>query len=145
MSALAKVEVKVFEAPEVHPEQKRQQRVEESAGIVGGGEIGRFDGDDDQPQGCGDPSFQNTVPVRTQAGLMLVAGQSSLLAKEARNGAPKFEKTTRRFLLNRIVGSLGGDHHVGYVAFAQAGAADADEARLLQEFGYGGAAAVAHA
>ncbi len=48
-------------------------------------------------------------------------------------------------LLDAIVGSLAGDHYVVDVAFAESGAADAHEAGFLQEFGDGGAAAVAHA
>src|SRR6202021_4085231 len=48
-------------------------------------------------------------------------------------------------LLDGIVRGLAGDHDVVHMAFAQPGAADADEARLLQELGNCGAATVAHA
>src|SRR5450631_1687784 len=48
-------------------------------------------------------------------------------------------------LFNRIVRSLAGDHHVVDVALAEAGAADAHEASLLQQFWNGGASAITHA
>src|SRR5579862_5395930 len=48
-------------------------------------------------------------------------------------------------LFNGIVGGFPGDHDIVDVAFAEAGAADAHEAGLLQEFGNLRAAAVAHA
>src|SRR6266849_3246938 len=47
-------------------------------------------------------------------------------------------------LFNSVVGSFPGNNHVMYVAFAQAGAADADEARSVLKFRDRLGAAVAH-
>src|SRR5690348_15907199 len=49
-----------------------------------------------------------------------------------------------RSLFNGIVRGFAGNHDVVYMALAQAGAADAYETRLLEEFGNGGTAAVSH-
>jgi len=129
--ALADVEVQMLEVPVVHPKQEMQQRIKHAAGVVGRGEVRRFNGDDDQPQDCGDPGLQNPVAVGAQAGVESVVGKSPLLAKDARKGASGFEKEARRFLFDGIVGSLASDHDVMDVAFAQAGPTDAHEARLL--------------
>src|SRR5258708_1518330 len=47
--------------------------------------------------------------------------------------------------LRRVVRRFSRDHSLVDMAFAQASAADADEASFLQKFGQSGAAAVAHA
>src|SRR5712691_3139567 len=47
-------------------------------------------------------------------------------------------------VLDGVVGSLLGDHYVVGMALAQAGAGDADEARLLLHLLDGGAAGIAH-
>src|SRR5271169_6333737 len=65
-------------------------------------------------------------------------------AKNAKDGALSFA-VTRPLLFDGIVWGLAGDHDVVHVAFAQAGAADADEARFLQQLWNRRAAAVAHA
>ena len=50
-----------------------------------------------------------------------------------------------RRLLCRIVWRFARDHHIVHVAFAQAGATDADKAGFLQQFRNGGTTTVAHA
>ena len=57
MTAFANVEVPLLEVGVVDAKEKMQQGIEESAGVVGREPRGRFDGDDDQPQNCGDPRF----------------------------------------------------------------------------------------
>src|SRR6266699_122487 len=47
-------------------------------------------------------------------------------------------------VLDGVVGSLFGDHHIVRVALAQAGAGDANEARLFLHLLDGGAAGIAH-
>src|SRR6266567_5187903 len=93
--------------------------------------------------------------------MVAIGGQSSgrpgvrkspPFAKNTKDGAPSFflppgflAPGRRPFLLDGIVGGLASDHDVVDVAFAEAGATDAYEARFLQELGNRGAAAVAHA
>src|SRR5208283_2925226 len=47
--------------------------------------------------------------------------------------------------LHRVVRSFAGDHHVVHMALAQAGGADAHEARPLLQVAHGLTAAIAHA
>src|SRR5664280_226358 len=47
-------------------------------------------------------------------------------------------------LLNAVIGGFASDHYVMHMALAQAGSADAHEARLLLQFGDGGTACVTH-
>src|SRR5713101_666782 len=57
------------------------------------------------------------------------------------SGVPAY--STR--LLQRIIGRLARDHHIVHMTFAEAGHADPNEARLLQQLRNGSAAAVSHA
>jgi hypothetical protein len=117
VSTFANVEVPNFETLPVHAKKIVEHWIEDPAGIAGGEQRGGLDGDDNQPQDRGDPGFEKIVPS---------GGQS-------------------RALLDGIVGSLAGDHNVMDVALAESSAADAHEARFLQKFADGSAAAVAHA
>jgi len=126
VAGLADVEVPMMKLLPVQSKEKMQKRIKNPAGIVGGEQRARFDSDDDQPEGRGDPAFQKFVAVVAQA----------------RSGSWTKIATV---LLDAIVGRLAGDHHVVHVALAKPGAADAHEARFLQKLSNGGAAAVAHA
>jgi len=117
VSAFANVEVPVLKAHPIQAEEVMQQRIEDPAGVAGREHGGGFNGNDDEPENRGDPRRQKIVPVGVQT----------------------------RALLDGIVGSLAGDHDVVDVTLAESGAADAHEARFLQEFGDCRAAAVAHA
>ncbi len=134
VSALANVEVPNLEARPIQAEKKVQHRVENPAGVVGGKPRGRFDGNHDQPQNCGDPGFQKLAPRGAQENKPL----------------PLVLAGTRRLpllnpLFNRIIGSLASDHDIVDVTLAESRAADAHETRLLQQFRNGGAAAITHA
>lgn len=128
VAALADVEMPVLEAIPVHPEEKMQYGIKDAAGVVSGEIRSRFNGNDDQPQHGGDPGLENMVTVGGQA-----------------SAAPAIPEFPTLLLLDRIIRSLAGDHDIVYVALAQAGAADAHEARFLQKFRNGGAATVPHA
>src|SRR6266699_5226558 len=56
----------------------------------------------------------------------------------------RYWQTSPLPVLDGVVGSLFGDHHVVGVALAQAGAGDANEARLFLHLLDGGAAGIAH-
>ena len=122
-----------------------QQGIENAAGIAGGKQRAGFDGDEDEPENRGDPGLENIVAIGVQEGDVPEGFEFPLLAKDARSGAPNFFLDPRRGLLDTIIGGLAGDHYVVDVALAESCAADADEARFLQEFGDGGATAVSHA
>jgi len=117
MTALANIKVPVFKSLPVHAEEKMQQWIKNSAGVMGREQSTGLNGNDNEPQNRGDPRLQYMMRVAVQA----------------------------RSLLDAIVGGLAGDHDVVHVTLAQSGAADAYEARFLQQFGDSGAAAVAHA
>jgi hypothetical protein len=125
----------MVETRPVQAEQEMQDGVENPAGVVGGEQGAGFNSNDDQPEGGGDPCFQNIVLCGTQAGKPRpgFAGPDS---REPALSLPKGrlspQKQDSRTLLNRIVRGLAGDHYVVDVAFAQARAADGDEERLLQ-------------
>src|SRR5580692_912707 len=119
-----------------------QQRIENPAGVVGGEQGAEFDGDDDQPEDGGDPGLEYFVSIGPQArepcpGCAVPDSRGRL--------SPQRRSPAGHRLLDTIVGGLAGDHYIVDVAFAESGAADAHEAGFLQEFGDGGAAAVAHA
>ncbi len=117
VASFANVVVPNLEAFPVHADEMLQQRIEKAASITGRKHGAGFNGDEDEPKNRGDPGLQNVVAIGVQA----------------------------RGLLDAIVGRLAGDHDVVDVTLAESGTADADEARFLQEFRDGGAAAVAHA
>jgi hypothetical protein len=117
VAPFANEEVPVFEVQVVQAEKVMQQRIQNSAGVGGGGEICGFDRNDDEPQNRGDPRLQKIFSVGVQTGA----------------------------LLDGIVGGLAGDHDIMNVTLAQSGAADANESGLLQELCDSRAAAIAHA
>jgi hypothetical protein len=124
VACLANIEMPNMKAGQVQAEEEMQQWIENPASVAGGEQGGRFNGDDNEPEDCGDPRLQKIAPVGVQSG---------------RAPAVVFG------LLDAVVGSLAGDHDVVDVTFAESGATDAHEARLLQEFCDGRAAAVTHA
>ena len=79
---------------------------------------------------------------------MVAIGTQSSLAPGVRWAISVFLSPSVKLkprLFDRIIRRLAGDHDVVHVALAQAGSADAHEARLLLQLGNRGAAAVAHA
>src|SRR5205807_4770144 len=77
------------------------------------------------------------------------AGQEWVFPPSAQNmnSLLRTERTVRASgpLLDGIVGGFARDHDVVHMALAKTGAADAYEARLLQQFGNRGAATISHA
>jgi len=116
MAGLADEEVPNLEPLPVHAEEKMQHGIKDAAGIAGGKQRRRFNGDEDEPENGGDPGLQDVVAIGVQAGN----------------------------LLDAIVGGLAGNHYIVDVALAESSAADADEARFLQKIGNSGATAIAH-
>ena len=92
----------------LQPKKEVQQRVENSAGVFGRGEVRGLTHDDAEPQDRRDPGLQQMLLGRVQARLS-------------------------RPLLHRIIRRLASDHHIVHVALAQAGPADAHKSRLLQQ------------
>ena len=147
MSAFAKEKVYGLELFPIDAEQIMQQGKKEAAGVVGGKIRGRLNANYDQPQDGGDPGFEDLVAIGGQTREGPAVPEFPPFAKNAKDGAPTFSSPPSRLtrLFDGIVGGLAGDHDVVDVAFAQAGAADADEARFLQQFWNRRAATVAHA
>src|SRR5579863_172509 len=130
VAALADVDVPVLEAGVIQAEQEMQNGIENAAGVVGGKVRAGLNGNDDQPQDGGDPGFENVVTVGGHADLEPKVPRFPPFAKCAKGGAPSFVLVNGT-LLDGIVRGLAGDHYIVNVAFAEAGAADADEARFL--------------
>ncbi len=137
VTGLANVEVPVLEADPIHVKKEVQDGIENPAGVVGGKIGSGFDGDHNQPQNRGDPSLQNFVAIGIQE-------QESGCARLDRQLLSPSE-LQRSELFDGIVWGLASDHDVVDMALAKSCAADAHKARFLQEFGNGGATAVAHA
>ena len=137
VTRLANVEVPVLEADPIHSEEEVQDRIENPAGVVGREIRSGFDGNNNQPQNRGDPSFQNFVAIGIQK------REPGFVRLDRQLLSPS--ELQRSELFDGIVWGLAGDHDIVDVALAKSGAADAHKARFLQEFGDGGAAAVAHA
>jgi len=135
------------------PKQKMQKRIEKVARILRREIRRRFDSDNDEPQDQSDPGFQNLLAVGPQATREKLSPafahwDAQLLAAFA--GSWIFDRADRKsgpskLLFNRIVGSFARDHDIVHMALAQPGAADAHEARFLQQLGNRGAAAIPHA
>src|SRR5207245_9688459 len=86
----------------------------------------------------------DSVSAGTQAAMQLT--DLPLLAQNARNrAASEGSAAGATQLLDRIVRGLARDHYIVHVAFPQAGAADANEARLLEQLRNRRAATVTHA
>src|ERR1700693_4019639 len=142
-----------------------QQRIENAAGVLGREHGAGFNGNKDQPEDRGNPGLQKIALVGVQAAehrwreaarrTMRIETAAPKGGVEKESATPCLEACpdtnleacpdTKLALFDAIVGGLAGDHYVVDVALAESGAADADEARFLQEFGDGGAAAVSHA
>jgi hypothetical protein len=147
VAALPHVVVPKFKSLQVHVEQVVEYRIENPAGVVGRAQVGRFNGDDDDPKGRRKPSFNELVPSRFQA-----SGPPAIVeVQRATNNASGKARVLilvacrNSVLLNRIVGSLARNHDVVNMALAQSRAANAHEACLLQKFRDRTTAAVAHA
>ena len=66
MSAFSDVEMPVGKALAAQSENCVQQRIENAAGVVGGEQGARLNGDDNQPENRSDPGFKNLVAVGVQ-------------------------------------------------------------------------------
>lgn len=64
---LAEVEVQVLESRVINFEKEMQQRIQDTARIVRRKPRGGFNRNDDQPQDCGDPRFQNLMTIVAQS------------------------------------------------------------------------------
>jgi len=127
----------------VDPKQEMQNWIENAAGVLRREIRRRFDRNNDEPEDQGDPGFQDLVAIVGQAGQEWVFPPSA----QNMNSLPRGERTGRASgpLFDRIVGGFTRDHDVVHMALAKAGAADAHEARLLQQFSNRGASAISHA
>ena len=142
VAAFPDVEVPLMKVLRIHAEKKMQQWIKNSAGVSGGKQCRRLNGDDNEPKNGGDPCLQQIMAVRVQTGEPS-AGRAGPDSRERL--FPHKRNLDERALFDGIVGSLAGNHDIVNVALAQSGAADADEARFLQQLRDRGAAAVSHA
>ena len=105
-----------------------QQGIKNLAGVIGGAQVRGLARDQPEPKSGGNPCLQ-----------LLAVGGGQADLPERRNRRPI------RPLFHGIVRSFTSNHHIMDMALAQASAADADEARLLQKLRDCGTAAITHA
>jgi hypothetical protein len=142
MSGFTNIKMPRFKLAIVNSKNKVQQRIENTACVVGGKQRRRFNGDDNQPQDREDPCFEGFVSGGIQARVRPKGWRAARESPRPSSAKHSQKLTARRevarlppalaVLFDGIVRRLAGDHNVVYVAFAQAGAADADESCFLQ-------------
>jgi len=131
----------------VDAEQKMEDRIEYPAGLLRREISRRFNGDHDEPENQGNPGFQDMIAITAQTSripwgdligsfvqfpsLGCICGRN-LSTKRPVLYTSLLARDDSRSLFDGIVGGFAGDHDVVHMAFAQAGATDADETRLLQ-------------
>jgi hypothetical protein len=134
MAQLADVEMPCKKADWIQAHQEMQNRIENSAGVVGGSEICRFASDQEEPEAGGNPGLQYLLLRGVHAGVpQEESGRNPVASKSVKSRRARGSTTGSELeLFDGIVGGLARNHDIVDVAFAQAGAADADEASLLQ-------------
>jgi len=137
VARLAQNVVPWLELRVVDAEQEMKDRVHDPAGLMRGEIRARFDGNDDQPQNRGNPSFQSLALMGVQ------------VSERTSKSHPVAQHVTRMGtvvrLFDGIVRRLARDHDIVHMTLAKAGAADADKTCFLQQFGNSGTATVTHA
>src|SRR5438128_7749750 len=130
----------------VQAHQEVQDWIQNSAGVIGGSQIGGFAGDQEEPEAGGDPGLQYLLLRGVHAGVPTSGAwrePAPLKTKEPQT-ARRSTKGSGLELFDGIVWRLARDHDIVDVTLTQAGAADANEASLLQELGDGCASDGAH-
>jgi hypothetical protein len=134
MTQLADVEMPSKKADWVQAHQEMQNRIENSAGVVGGSQIGGFASDQEEPEAGGDPGLQYLLLGGVHAGVpQEESGRNPVASKSVKpRRARGFTTGSELELFDGIVGGLARNHDIVDVAFAEPSAANADEASLLQ-------------
>jgi len=134
VTQLAYIEMPCEKTDWIQAHQEMQNRIKNSAGVVGGSQIGGFASDQEEPQAGGNPGFQYLLLRGVHAGAPKKesgcdpAPSKSLKPRMARRST----KASELELFDGIVWRLARDHDIVNVAFAEPGAADPDKASLLQ-------------
>ena len=132
MARLADVEMPDEETDRVQAHQEVQDWIKNSAGVVGGSQIGGFASDQEQPEAGGDPGLQYLLLRRVHACVpQKEAGCDPVSLKSVKPQRAR-KKGNELELFDGIVWRLAGNHHIVDVTLTQPGAADPNEASLLQ-------------
>jgi len=118
----------------VQAHQEVQDWIQNSAGVIGGSQIGGFAGDQEEPEAGGDPGLQYLLLRGVHAGVPTSGAwrePAPLKTKEPQT-ARRSTKGGELELFDGIVWSFAGNHHIVDVTLTQPGAADPNEASLLQ-------------
>src|SRR5207249_9297222 len=97
----------------VQAHQEVQDWIQNSAGVVGGSQIGGFAGDQEQPETGGDPGLQYLLLCGVQAGEpgMEYCSDPPLLSERVNpRRARRYTKRSELVLFDGIVRRLAGDH-----------------------------------
>lgn len=134
MAELTDVEMPDQKSGRVQTHQEMQNRIENSACVIGGRQIGGFTGDQEEPEAGGDPGLQYLLfPGIHAAAPQKESGRNPVVSKSVKpRRARGFTTGSELDLFDGIVGSLARNHDIVDVAFAEPSAANADEASLLQ-------------
>ena len=111
-----------------------QDWIQNSAGVIGGSQIGGFAGDQEEPEAGGDPGLQYLLLRGVHAGVPTSGAwrEPAPLKTKEPQAARRSTNGSELELFDGIVWSFARNHDIVYVALAQAGAADPNEASLLQ-------------
>ena len=132
MARLADVEMPDEETHRVQAHQEVQDWIKNSAGVVGGSEICRFASDQEEPEAGGDPGFQYLLLRGVHARVpQEESGRNPVASKSVKPQRAR-KKGSELELFDGIVWRFAGNHDIVYVTLPQAGAADPNEASLLQ-------------
>ena len=120
------------ETDRVQAHQEVQDWIKNSAGVVGGSQIGGFASDQEQPEAGGDPGLQYLLLRRVHARVPQKESGCDPVSSKSVKPQRARTKGSELELFDGIVWSFAGNHHIVYMTLTQPGAADADEASLLQ-------------
>ena len=116
----------------VQAHQEMQNRIKNSAGVVGGSQLRGFANNQPEPKAGGDPGLQYLLLRGVHAEVPQEESGCNPLGSQSVKPQIAREKGGELELFDGIVWRLAGNHHIVDVAFTQPGAADPDKASLLQ-------------
>src|SRR5437899_6510522 len=132
MARLADVEMPDEETDRVQAHQEMQNRIKNSAGVIGGSQIGGFASDQEQPEAGGDPGLQYLLLRRVHARVPQKESGCDPVSSKSVKPQRARKKGSELELFDGIVWRLARNHDIVDVTLTQPGAADPNEASLLQ-------------
>ncbi len=134
MTQFAYIEMPCKKADRIQAHQEMQDWIQNSAGVIAGSQIGGFAGDQEEPEAGGDPGLQYLLLRGVHAGVpQKESGCNPVSSKSVKpQRARRCTKESELELFDGIVWRLAGNHHIVDVTLTQPGAADPNEASLLQ-------------